>query len=209
MHAPAAFSVSDPDVLADAMAAYPLAVLLINGADGPVAAHVPLVVDRDEAPGGAIRSLTGHMARANPFWKTAQGAAALAVFNGPDGYVSPAWYPAKAEHGRVVPTWNYVRVEARGTLHVESDASAVAPYVEAPTTMMEARRPAPWSLDDAPADYAQSMLRGVVGVRVQITHIQGCWKLSQNRDAADRAGAIQGLREAGYTALAELMEQTR
>jgi len=206
MHTPAAFSVTDPDLLADAMAAYPLATLVINGADGPLAAHVPLVVDRDEAPGSAIRSLTGHMARANPFWKTAQGAGALAVFHGPDGYISPAWYPAKAEHGRVVPTWNYVRIEARGTLRIEAAAEVVRAFVDAPTAMMEAARPAPWSLSDAPADYAESMLRGVVGVRLQITHIQGSWKLSQNRDAVDRAGAIRGLRDAGHTALADLME---
>ncbi|MDZ7668693.1 MAG: FMN-binding negative transcriptional regulator [Gammaproteobacteria bacterium] len=207
MHAPAAFSVTDPDVLADAVAAYPLATLLINGADGPQAAHLPLVAERHDAPGSAIVSLVGHMARANPFWRDAQGAAALAVLHGPDGYISPAWYAAKTEHGRVVPTWNYLKVEARGTLHIEADAAAVAPYVEAPTTLMESRRPDPWALSDAPADYVESMLRGVVGVRLEISHIQGSWKLSQNRDAADRAGAIRGLREAGHTALADLMEQ--
>lgn len=212
MHAPPAFRVTDHDTLAALIAERPLATIAINGPAGPLAAHVPLVAKR--AADGAIEELMGHVARANPLWQAVDdgpgGTPALTLFHGADGYVSPAWYPSKAEHGKVVPTWNYVRVEIRGILRVEPDPRAVAEFVRLPTDTMEARRlrdggAEPWTLEDAPADYIESMLRGVVGVRLTVTEAAGVWKLSQNRSDADRDGAVAGVRSTGNEALADLM----
>lgn len=190
MYRPPAFAEDDPAALTGFVRAHPFALLVLNGAEGPVAAHLPLaVVEAD----GAVVELVGHLARANPFWREAEGAPALAVFSGADAYVSPSAYPSKRGHGRVVPTWNYLRVEVRGRLRLEQDAAAMRPYLEAVTAMQEAARPAPWGLDDAPADYLDRMSHAVVGLRLEVGRIEGVFKLSQNKDAADRVGVITEL----------------
>ena len=192
MYRPAPFSEHDPDRLTALIRARPLASLVIAGPDGLVAAHVPMM--GAPAADGRITALICHLARANPFWSAVRPEAeALAVFTGPDAYVSPSMYRSKAEHGKVVPTWNYARIEARGRLTVQTDPAALRPYVEQLTAVMERDRAEPWSLDDAPADYVQRLQAGIVGLRMEVSAIGGAFKLSQNRSLEDHAGVRDAL----------------
>ena len=142
---------------------------------------------------GALGTLRGHVARANPVWREAAGAQVLAAFQGPQAYITPSWYPSKAASAKVVPTWNYAVVHARGTLRVTEDAAWLRALVGRLTDVHEASRAHRWQVDDAPADYIEQMLRAIVGIEIEITSLQGKWKVSQNRSAADRAGVAAGL----------------
>ena len=183
----------EPERLLGLVRAHPLAVLAVNGPAGPVIAHIPLAPETDGE--GRITALVGHVARANPFWQAAEAeGVCAAVFSGPDAYVSPAFYPSKAEHGRVVPTWNYLRVEVRGRLSLEPDPAAMRPFLDGPTDAMEAERPAPWAVTDAPEPYIAKLSAAVVGLRLAVQSVEGVWKLSQNKAATpDHAGVIAGL----------------
>ncbi len=209
MYVPPAFAHDDPDGIAAFLAAHPLALVCVNGPEGPVAAHVPLVAVRDAQ--GAVVELVGHVARANPFWELADGAQALAVFRGADAYVSPSAYPSKAVHHKVVPTWNYEAAELRGPLAVEADPARMDRFVDLPTAMMEAARPRPWATSDAPAAYVGAMKRGIVGLSLAVTAVRAKRKLSQNKDADDFHGVLSDLAastdpgaRATATAMAEL-----
>lgn len=203
MYAPDPYRVDDQDRLFALIDAFPFAALARSGPAGPVIAHLPLALDRD---GVGAPALVGHLARANPFLEGAAGQEVVALFSGPDGYISPSTYPSKAIHGKAVPTWNYVRVEARGRLCLETDPARLLPYVEAPTAMMERRREAPWSVKDAPAAYVEALCAAIVGVRIALSACVGAWKLDQRKSPADRQGAIEGLRSQGQDVLARLME---
>jgi len=201
MYVPEAFVEARLPVLQAAMRACGLAILVNQTAAGPVATHLPLLLEADEGPFG---TLYGHVARANPQWREASGPA-LVIFPGPDGYVSPSWYAAKAQHGKVVPTWNYVVVHAQGEAEFIHDSARLHGLVSRLTARHEAGRAAPWAVDDAPAPYVAGMLNAIVGVRLEITALQGKWKLGQNRGAADRPGILAGLAAEsgdGYAALA-------
>jgi transcriptional regulator len=137
--------------------------------------------------------LRGHVARANPLWRSADGREVLVQFNGPQAYISPSYYPSKAEHGKAVPTWNYVLVQAHGRLRAVDDATATHRLVSELTGRHEGGRAAPWAVDDAPPDYIAQMVRAVVGIEISVTALVGKWKLSQNRSAADRDGVVEGL----------------
>jgi len=177
--------------------AHPLATLVCNGPAGLLANHIPMLVD-DE-----LTLLRGHVARANPLWRDiGAGVPALAIFHGADGYVSPSLYPGKAEHGQVVPTWNYAVVHLHGRLRAVDDAAWVREVVEGLTARHEAGRDRPWQLDDAPDDYAERMVAAVVGIELEVHSVTGKFKLSQNRDAADRAAVEQGV---ANSELGELM----
>jgi transcriptional regulator len=191
MYGPQVFLRHDAEAIAGLIAAHPLAVLAARGPEGVVVAHAPLLAERDEE--GRIVGLWGHVARANPFARLADGAACVAVFVGPDAYVSPSAYPSKAAHGRVVPTWNYIRAEVEGRVTCFDDAASLEAVVSALTDQMEADRAKPWAFSDAPADYRAGMLGGVVGVRISIAAAEGKWKLSQNRAAEDAAGVMADL----------------
>lgn len=209
MHRPLAFVVDDPERLLALVRAHPLATMAVNGAAGPALAYAPLAPETDAE--GRIVALVGHMARANPFWRAAEAdGACVAVFAGPDAYVTPAWYSSKAEHGRVVPTWNYVRAEFRGRLELETDPERMRPYLDRPTDAMEAARPQPWAVDDAPAAYVARLSAAVVGVRLNVESAEGAWKLSQNKiGTADYKGVREGLAASLYLkdrAIAALME---
>jgi transcriptional regulator len=196
MYAPEPFCQSDANEIIALMRAHPFAHVLVNGADGPVAAHAPLAVEQDAT--GRVRGLVGHVARANPFWRAAQEAGrALALFDGPHAYVSASLYPSKAEQGKVVPTWNYIAVEARGAVRIETDPDAMAPYVETATLLMEAGRDPQWRVSDAPEDYVRAMLRGIVGLRIAVETLEGKWKLSQNKGEADFEGVRAALASSG------------
>ncbi|WP_210642091.1 FMN-binding negative transcriptional regulator [Pseudomonas sp. Tri1] len=191
MYNPKAFAVEDLPQLQQMMGDCRLAVLITHGEHGLQASHLPLLLDTQQGPNG---SLYGHMARANPQWRDLEaGAEALVIFAGADAYVSPSFYPSKAEHGKVVPTWNYQAVHAYGTAEVFSDPERLRNLVGALTDRHESGRALPWSIDDAPAEYIDSMLRAIVGFALPIQRLEGKRKLSQNRSLVDAAGVRNGL----------------
>lgn len=191
MHIPEVFRQNQQAQLHALMRSAPLAVLLNHSAAGLQASHLPLLLVAEEGQHG---TLYGHFARANPHWRSfAEHGTALAVFSGADGYISPSWYPSKAEHGKAVPTWNYQSVHAHGQLELFDDSERLHDLLTRQTAEHENPRAQPWTLDEAPADYIASMLRGVVGFALPIQRLEGQWKLSQNRNANDRAGVQQGL----------------
>lgn len=191
MYLPASFRQEDLAELHLQMRQSRLATLVCQGADGLVASHLPLLLEAGE---GEYGTLYGHFAKANPQWRAlADGAEALVVFNGPDAYVSPAWYAAKAEHGKVVPTWNYIAVHAYGQAEVFDDAERLLQLVGRLSDQHETGRPQPWALSDAPRDYIDAMLRAIVGFALPIRRLEGKWKLGQNRSQADQAGVREGL----------------
>ena len=187
MYLPSHFEQLDPAALHALMREHPLATLVSLQADGPSADHVPLEFD------AATRTLRGHVARANPLWRMAGGQAVLAVFCGPQAYISPSWYPSKAATHKVVPTWNYTVVHAHGTLQVVEDAPWLHDLVSRLTRHHESPRAQPWAVSDAPDDYVQPMLRAIVGIQIPVDRLVGKWKVSQNRSAADRQGVARGL----------------
>jgi transcriptional regulator len=149
-------------------------------------------------PRDGMPRLRGHVARANPVWQQALAAEpVLAIFTGPQHYVTPSWYPSKQRHGKVVPTWNYSAVHAEGRIRFVEDPQWLRPLVAALTAAHEQRREAPWALDDAPADYVDAMLRGIVGFEIEVSALTGKFKASQNREAGDREGVARGLAAEG------------
>lgn len=191
MYLPAHFAPPGTDALHALMRAHPLAVLVGKTADGLDANHIPLHFFA-EGEHGVLR---GHVARANPLWRTLDGQAVLAVFQGPDAYVSPSWYPSKKENHRAVPTWNYAVVHAHGTLRAVDDAAWLRTLLTAMTAVHEAAQAEPWSLDEAPADYIGKMLAAVVGVEIPLTRLDGKWKASQNQPVPNRAAVTAELDE--------------
>jgi transcriptional regulator len=153
--------------------------------------HIPMLIDSDPQPFGV---LTGHVARANPVWRNGS-VPALAVFTGPEHYISPSWYPSKQEHGRVVPTWNYAVVHAHGTLTLHDDREWLRSLVIRLTETHEAQFEKPWSVSDAPPDYIDGMLKAIVGVELKIDRLEGKWKMGQNRSESDRTAAAETLRQ--------------
>jgi transcriptional regulator len=191
MYRPAHFEETRLDVLHDFVRRHPLGLLVTTRPDGPAADPVPFLLDAEPAPLGRLRA---HVARANPLWREARtDIDSLVVFQGAQAYVSPGWYPSKHEHGKVVPTWNYVVVQARGRLRTVDDAAWLHALVERLTGTHEAPMAQPWALLDAPTDYVASMLRAVVGLEIEITSLVCKWKVSQNRARADREGVARGL----------------
>ena len=187
-----AFVEDDPARLAALVRAHPLASLIVHAGEGFVSAYAPMLAEHD--PDGRLMGLVGHVARANPFWSSVDnGAEVLALFCGPDAYVSPSMYPSKQMHGRVVPTWNYARVEVRGRMSIESDPAKVRPYFERLTQRLEEDRTRPWAVDDAPDGFIEKLQHAIVGLRIEVTDTRGALKLSQNRDQADHAGVRDGL----------------
>ena len=189
MYLPPAFREDDVSVLRDAIRRIRFGALVTVDADGtPDASHVPMLIDPEPAPYG---TLIGHLARANPM--TRASGTALAIFGGPNAYITPSWYESKREHGRVVPTWNYVAVHATGPIEMIDDPAKLHAIVSRLTDTHEAGRPAAWGVGDAPADFVRGQLKGIVGFRIPIARLEGKWKMSQNRPAADRAGVAAGL----------------
>lgn len=187
MYRHGAFAEDDPTRLAALIRACPLASLVAYAGGRLIAAHAPMLAE--QAPDGSIGALVGHLARNNPFWSAlGEGAEVLAVFTGPDAYVSPSMYPSKRVHGQVVPTWNYARIEAHGRAVVESDPAKVRPYFERLTETYEAGRDDPWAVDDAPEPFVEKLQHAIVGIRIEIDQIRGSMKLSQNRNEGDFAG---------------------
>ena len=181
------------DVLHDAIRRTGLATLVTLTDAGLIASHVPMLLDAEPAPYG---TLIGHLARPNPQARGALGEA-LAIFQGPEGYITPSWYATKRATGKVVPTWNYVAIHAYGALRVIDDAEWLRALVTRLTETHEAGRAAPWAVSDAPADYIAGMLKAIVGFELPVARLEGKWKMSQNRPAEDRAGVVEGLKREG------------
>ena len=171
--------------------AHPLGLLISAGAEGLLASPLPFLLDAEASPVGTLRC---HLARANPHWRALAGAAeVLVAFTGAEAYVTPSWYASKREHGRVVPTWNYATVQARGAARVIEDPAWLAEHVGALTRSQETGRAEPWAVSDAPAPFIAAQLRGIVGVEIVVARLDGKLKASQNRPPADRLGVAQGL----------------
>ena len=191
MYTPSAFRQNDLATLHREILACRLATLVSHGENGLQASHLPLLLRPEQ---GEYGTLYGHLARANPHARLlAEGGEAMVVFSGADAYVSPSWYPAKAEHGKVVPTWNYIAVHAHGRAEVFDDAERLLALLGELTDRHEQPRPQPWAIADAPLDYIDGMLRAVVGFALPIERLEGKWKLGQNRSAADQHGVRSGL----------------
>ncbi|MBU1329855.1 MAG: FMN-binding negative transcriptional regulator [Gammaproteobacteria bacterium] len=191
MYRPAAFRQDDLATLHAQIHACGLALLSSAGEQGLQASHLPLLLAHDE---GEFGTLYGHFARANPHWRDlASGAEALVVFSGADAYVHPGWYPSKAEHGKAVPTWNYIAVHAWGQTEVFDEPERLLQLVSRLSERHEQGRAQPWAVSEAPREYIDSMLRAIVGFALPIRRIEGKWKLGQNRSAADQASVRAGL----------------
>jgi transcriptional regulator len=193
VYAPAAFAVEDPLAeLADLLVDH-AATLVSTGPDGPLVTVVPLLVAADDS--GVV--LQGHLARANPHAKVADGTPSVATVVGPQGYISPSWYPSKAEHGRVVPTWDYVAAVATGTIRTVDDPAWLVDLVARLTDRHEAARPTPWSVSDTPDGFVDKQARAIVGIELVVDRLEAKAKLSQNRPEPDQAGVVAGLRASG------------
>lgn len=200
MYLPKHFAETDISVMHELMRAFPLATVVTQGADGLEANHIPLHLDATAGPNGTLR---GHIARANPLAADATTIEAkagprvnrkiLVIFKGPDCYISPSNYATKAEHGKVVPTWNYAAVHAYGELRLIDDADWLLTQLHALTAEQEGGLPRPWAVDDAPADYIEKMLGAVVGIEIAIDRLVGKWKVSQNQPAVNQASLIAAL----------------
>jgi transcriptional regulator len=191
MYVPAHFEETRSEVLHRLIREHPLAALVTLGPGGLNANHIPLELDPEPAPLGTLR---GHVARGNPVWREfSRDVEVLAVFQGPQAYISPAWYQTKRETGKVVPTYNYAVVHAYGPMSVIEDRAWLRGLVERLTNRHEAGRPGAWKVTDAPADFIEQMLGAIVGIEIPLTRLVGKWKVSQNRPAADREGVVKAL----------------
>ncbi len=194
MYIPPHFAETRIEVLHGLLRAHPLATLVVAVGGDVAIDHLPLLLVGEAANG----TLHGHLPRANPVWRALDGdTPAVAVFHGPEAYVTPSWYPAKQAHGKVVPTWDYAVVHARGRPRIVDDRDWLLAHVTALTREHEAGQPLPWQVSDAPRDYVERMLDALVGLEMPIETLTGKWKVSQNREAPDRQGVAAGLRARG------------
>lgn len=207
MYQPPLFKEDRLDVLHGLIRAHPFGLIISVGPDGePMANAIPLLLDAAEGEKGVLR---GHLARANPQWKLlAETGKALVVFQGPYSYVTPSWYESKKEHGKVVPTWNYVIVQVRGAVRIHEDAGWLRDHVGALSDAHEQGRAEPWAVSDAPDSFIAGQLKGIVGFEIEIAAIEGKWKVSQNRPVPDRAGVATGLAaDQGNAAMVKLVKE--
>ncbi|MGK9167264.1 FMN-binding negative transcriptional regulator [Inquilinus limosus] len=203
MYVPPAFREDRIEILHAAMRQASLATLVSLGADGLVASHVPMLLDPEAGSNG---TLYGHLTKANPHAAGGvPGVEALAIFQGPEAYITPSWYETKRQTGKVVPTWNYIAIHARGPLELFDDADRLLDLVTRLTRRHEGGRSQPWAVDDAPEEFIRAQLKGIVGFALPIARLEGKWKMSQNRPAADRRGVAEGLRSEGRDDVAALV----
>ncbi len=208
MHQPPHFREDRLEVQRALIREYPLGLLITAGASGLIANPVPFLIDEDGAGLGVLRC---HLARANPQWRELIGLEeCMAVFQGPQAYVTPSWYPTKQQSGKAVPTWNYASVHVWGRPSVVQDPRWLREQIGDLTAQQESGRDSPWSVEDAPPDYISALLNGIIGVAISITRTEGKWKMSQNRPENDRAGVVAGLlREGDCEHVARLAAERR
>ena len=196
MYQPDVFREERMEILHSFIRAHPLATLITAGAGGILANLVPFTL----VDGGEKGTLRAHVAKANDQVDALRsGSETLVVFQGPDAYITPSWYVSKREHGRVVPTWNYAVVQARGTPRVIDDPDWLRAQIQNLTATQEQKRPTPWNVNDAPEPFITGQIKAIIGVEISISKIEGKWKVSQNRSAADRQGVEEGLRNEGIS----------
>lgn len=196
MYIPKHFEQPRVEAMHELMRARPLATLVTLTSGGLDANHIPLHLSDAPAPFGTLR---GHVARANPVWRDLEkGIDVLAIFHGPDAYITPSWYATKKETGKVAPTWNFAVIHARGALRVFDDAAWVRAHLDALTDYHEASFPKPWAVSDAPHEFTEKLIESVVGIEIVITRLTGKWKVSQNQPAQNRAGVIEGLKNCDH-----------
>jgi transcriptional regulator len=208
MYSPTQFREQRPEVLGNAIREIQLATLITGTPDGYHASHVPMVL-KEESSGLVLEA---HVARQNDHWTILQDRAlpSLAVFQGPHAYVSPGWYETKRQHGKVVPTWNYIAVHAHGPLEIVEGGARLLTHLNDLTTANESGREQPWAISDAPPDFIRNLARAIVGLRLRVDRIEGSWKMTQHRSEGDRHGAMAGLSASsrpGDRAVAEIMRQ--
>ena len=210
MYVPQHFQETDVGVLHRLIRAHPLGSLVTLTKHGLEANHIPFLLGAEPPPFGTLQC---HVARANPLWRDfSRDAEALVIFQGPDTYVSPSWYPSKREHGKVVPTWNYAVVHGYGHMRVIDDPVWIRAHLERLVAQHEAGRPLPWKVTDAPGEYIDTMVGVIVGLEIPIGRLVGKWKASQNRSPQDREGVVEGLTREGTEparAMADLVRQAR
>ncbi|NLS01782.1 FMN-binding negative transcriptional regulator [Rhizobium sp. P32RR-XVIII] len=206
MYQPPHFREDDLGVQHELIRAHPLGLLITAGGSGLMANPVPFHLDANASEKGTLRL---HLAKANGQWRDIQdGAPLLAVFQGANSYVTPSWYRTKQETGKVVPTWNYAIAQARGPARVIDDAEWLLRQINAITGQQEGNREEPWAVHDAPEDFVRAQLKGIIGVEIEITAIEGKWKVSQNRPVADREGVASGLNEVeGQAEMVDLVKR--
>lgn len=192
MYIPQSFKEERLDILHSFIRANPLGMLISNGTDGPLAASIPMLLVEGQMERGTIQL---HLARANPQWQNIDGQNVLLVFQGTNAYVSPSWYPTKEKTGMVVPTWNYAMVQVRGIAKVVDDAKWLKRQITALTNQQELAHANPWKVSDAPEDFIDAQIRAIIGIEIEIVHIEGKWKVSQNRVVEDRKGVAENLAE--------------
>jgi transcriptional regulator len=205
MYLPAHFEERDVSVIHRLIRAHPLGAVVTLTPDGLDANHIPLLVHADPLPFGTLH---GHVARGNALWRQ-DGTEALVILQGPDAFISPSWYPTKQEHAKVVPTWNYAVVHAHGTLRAVDDPVWLRAHVDELTRTHESSQAVPWHVTDAPADFIDQTIKGIVGIEIQIARLVGKWKVSQNRSQADREGAADALTKQGAARMAGLVRGDR
>jgi transcriptional regulator len=205
VYVPEHFAMSDA-AIDDLLREHGAGDLITSTAHGLLVTTLPFVYDPDRGPRGA---LLGHVARTNDHWRHASRGETLVILRGPDAYISPQWYASKAEHGRVVPTWNYVTAHVYGELVVHDDVEWLDDLVRRLTAKHEAGRPEPWSVDDAPPKFVAGQLRAIVGMELGINRIEAKAKLSQNRPAADIDGVVEGTRRHGNVAMSRAVDEAR
>ncbi len=203
MYTPSAFAVSNSDALHDFVEANSFATLVSADESNVEASHLPLLLDRNS---GASGTLVGHMAKANPQWENLDGREVLAIFHGPHAYISAGWYGEQ----NVVPTWNYVAVHARGILRIDNDRERLLDIVNRYVGFYEAQQVTPWPLESADQQFVDKLLDAIVGFTVELTQLEGKWKLNQNHSAERQQRVVDGLRsqpDSGSQQIADLMQQ--
>ena len=200
MYLPKHFSVDDPELLAQLIAEYPLATIVGSLENQLEINHLPLMLSSDRT------KLYGHIARVNPLVRVAgsSNTSVTAIFNGPQAYVTPAWYPSKKETGKVVPTWNYAVVHAQGNIKLIEDVQWLRSHVAQMTNIHEPTYQSNWKLDDAPEDYVQTMLKAIIGIEIEVKSLVGKFKLSQNRPAEDYAAVVETIEKSPQEVLQEM-----
>lgn len=205
MYEPTHFVEDNLETIHALIRARTLGLLISADADDLQANAIPFILKADAGPKGVLKA---HVARANPQWQHLKdGARALVVFQGPDAYVTPSWYAAKKEHGKVVPTWNYAMVQVRGPVTIHEEPEWLLPQITALTKAHESARAEPWAVSDAPERYVAMQMRAIVGIEIAIEDIRGKWKVSQNRSAGDQAGVAEGMEAEGVADMAALVRR--
>ncbi|UUP19349.1 FMN-binding negative transcriptional regulator [Nitratireductor thuwali] len=205
MYQPPHFKETRPEILHGLIRAHPLGLLVCNGPQGPIANPIPFLLDTPEGQPAVLRA---HLSKANPAWRVMgeqPDTPVLVVFQGPQAYVTPSWYETKKQTGKVVPTWNYAIVQVRGPAEIIDDRDWLRAQIEALTGRHESGRAAAWQVGDAPENFIEAQMKGIIGLRIKVEAIEGKWKVSQNRPVEDRAGVAKGYRDERNDAMAGLV----